>query len=88
MSFEVDVRNGQKLDFLKFTFLVQMHFATQFCLAHVEIKSKISYLGKIISILHRQISELWSIEVTIKNVANEWTDRHSTELNFICLEMT
>jgi len=49
MSFEIDVKNGQKLEkvhFLKCTFLVQMHFATQNFLAHVKFKSKIFHLVK------------------------------------------
>ena len=29
MSLEVDVENGQKLHFLKCTFLLKMHFATK-----------------------------------------------------------
>ena len=70
MSFEVDVKNGQKSEkvhFLKYTFLVQMHFATNFFLAHVKFKSKISYLGKGISRIHRQMTEQWSFVVTVKN---------------------
>ena len=49
MSFEVDVRNGQKLEkvhFLKCIFVLQKYFGPQKCLPHVKIKSKISYLGK------------------------------------------
>ena len=51
-----------------------MHFVTQFFLAHVKFKSKISYLGKGISRIHRQMTEQWSFEVTVKNVmADRWT---------------
>ena len=34
--------------------------------AHVKFKSKISYLGKIISRIHRQMTEQSSFEVTVK----------------------
>ena len=49
MSFEIDVKNGQKSEkvhFLKCTFLVQMHFADQIFLAHMKFKSKIFHLAK------------------------------------------
>ena len=75
-SSEVDVKNGQKsgkVHFLKCIFLVQMHLATHFFLAHVKFKSKISYLGTGISRIQIQIqmTEQWSFEVTVKNVMNE-----------------
>ena len=69
MSFEIDVKMVK--NWKKCTFLVQMHYATQFFLAHMKFKSKISYLGKGISILHRQMTELWSFEVTIKKFMDE-----------------
>ena len=49
LSFEVDVRNGQKSEkvhFLKCIFGVQKYFGPPKCFAKVKIKSKISYLGK------------------------------------------
>ena len=53
-----------------------MHFfgpnalGNSFFLAHVKFKSKITYLGTGISRIHRQMTEQWSFEVTIKNVTN------------------
>ena len=47
-----------------------MHFATQFFLAHVKIKNKISDLGFEISILHRQMTEQMPFEVDVKMVKN------------------
>ena len=57
LSFEVDVRNGQKSEkvhFLKCIFGVQKYFGPPKFLPHMKIKSKISYLGQQISIIHRQ----------------------------------
>ena len=74
MSSEVDVKNGQKsgkVHFLKCIFLVQMHLATHFFLAHVKFKSKITYLSTGISRIHRQMTEQWSFEVTVKNVTEQ-----------------
>jgi len=47
-----------------------MHFATQFFLAHMKFKSKISYLGKRNSRIHRQMTEQWLSEVDEKMVKN------------------
>ena len=60
MSFEIDVKNGQKSEkvhFLNCIFLLQKYFGPQILLPHVKIKSKISYLGKKISILPWQMAE-------------------------------
>jgi len=83
---KVDAKNRQKSEkvhFLKCTFWVQKYFGPKKNLAHVKIKSKISYLGKRISILHRQMTELWSFEVTVKNVMN--TAGAAQNFYFICL---
>jgi len=72
MPFEVYVKMV-KIEiriFLKCTFLVQMHFDTQYFLAHVIIKNKISYLGFEISILNRQMTEQMPFEVDVKMVKN------------------
>ena len=45
-----------------------MEFVTQFFLAHMKIKIKISYLGKKINILHRQMTEKIPVKVTAKIV--------------------
>ena len=86
-SSEVDVKNGQKsgkVHFLKCIFLVQMHLATHFFLAHVKFKSKISYLGTGISRIHRQMTEQWSFEVTVKNVTNgQAQQQHGTSILFV-----
>ena len=60
-----------------------MHFATQFFIAHIKFKSKISYLGTGISRIHRQMTEQWSFEVTVKNVTDGGrSSSRSTELLF------
>jgi len=67
MEVEVDAENRQKSEkvhFLKCTFWPQKYFGPQKFLAHVKIKSKLSYLGKKISILHRQMTEQLSFEVS------------------------
>ena len=73
----------------KVIFLLQMYFATQFVLAQVKIISKISYLGKQISILHRQMTEQLLIEVDVKNVTDARTHERSMNIArnfyFICL---
>ena len=65
-----------------------MHFfgpnalGNSFFLAHVKFKSKITYLGTGISRIHRQMTEQWSFEVTVKNVTNGAAARN---FYFICL---
>ena len=57
---EVDAKNRQKSEkvhFLKCTFWVQKYFGPKIFLAHMNIKSKISYLSKKNSILHIQMTE-------------------------------
>jgi len=67
---EVDAKNRQKSEkvhFLKCTFWVQKYFEPKKCLAHVKIKSKLSYLGKKISILPKKMTEQKVVEVDAKN---------------------
>ena len=63
-------KKSEKVHFLKCIFVLQKYFGPQKCLPHVKIKSKISYLGKKNSILHRQMTEQLSFEVDVKNVTN------------------
>ena len=64
-----------------------MHFfapnvlCNSFFLAQVKIKSKISYLGKQISILHIQMTEQLSLEVDVKNVMYGRMDGHQGVIN-------
>ena len=79
MSLEVGVKKWSKIGkvhFLKCTFLLQMHFATKKKLVHMKIKNKISYLGKIISILHRQMTEQLSFEILLKKKSQKLEKVH------------
>ena len=61
-----------------------MHWATHLFLAHMKFKSKISYLGTGISRIHRQMTEQWSFEVTVKNVMDGGGGRtNGTSLLFV-----
>ena len=63
------------MHFFKCIFVLQKYFGPPKFLAQVKIKSKISYLGKQISILHRQMTEQLSFEVDVKNVTYGHKDR-------------
>ena len=55
------------MHFLKCIFLLQKYFGPPNFFAHIKIESKIHYLGKKISILHRQMTEQMSFEIDVKN---------------------
>jgi len=57
-------------------------------LAHVKIKSKLSYLGKKITSLHRKMTEKLSFEVDVKNVTEEQDTGVRTELLFYLFRMS
>ena len=70
--------------------LFKVHFfgpnalGNSFFLAHMKFKSKITYLGTGISRIHRQMTEQWSFEVTVKNVTEEQEEEeHGTSILFV-----
>ena len=59
-------KQSKKVHFFKYIFVLQKYFGLPKCLPHVKIKSKISYLGQQISIIHRQITEQLSFEIDVR----------------------
>ena len=71
IAFEVRPKKGKKLQkvpFLKSIFWPLGPLGGQKKLYHMKFKSKISYLGKKISILPWQMAEQLAVEVDVKNV--------------------
>ena len=74
IAFEVRHKKGQiiaKSAFSKKHFLTTWPLGGKKKLYHMKFKSKISYLGKKISILPWQIAEQLAVEVDVKNVTED-----------------
>ncbi len=80
IAFEVRPKNGgklQKVPFLKIIFCNIAPLGDQKKQSHMQVKSKISYLGERNSILPGQMAEQFAVEVDVKNVT-EQTAAHSS----------